>query len=213
MHRVLFQAAAALLIGAGLVYVQPISAADNSGPYAAPPPPNKDAAGTPKADAPKADAAPAAAAAAPAVKGASGTPESAEDIKNNPMPPLERAAKSPKGSLKNPYTDNPEAIAEGKKLYFGKSCNGCHGGGGGGGMCPPLTNTVWVYGDDDDTLFRLITLGTDELKKQGYSRKGTEGVVGPMPPFGELIDKDQDVFKIIAWIRTVFSGGPERRHW
>jgi mono/diheme cytochrome c family protein len=212
MHRVLFQAAAALLIGAGLVYVQPISAADNSGPYAAPPPPKKDAAGT-QADAPKADAAPAAAGAPPAVKGASGTPESAEDIKNNPMPPLERAAKSPKGSLKNPYTDNPEAIAQGKKLYFGKSCNGCHGGGGGGGMCPPLTNTVWVYGDDDDTLFRLITLGSDELKKQGYSRKGTEGVVGPMPPFGELIDKDQDVFKIIAWIRTVFSGGPERRHW
>ena len=27
-------------------------------------------------------------------------------------------------------------------------------------MAPPLTNQVWIYGDADDTLFRLITLGT-----------------------------------------------------
>ena len=48
-------------------------------------------------------------------------------------------------------------------------CNGCHGGGG-GGMCPPLTNDVWLYGAGDDTLFRLVTLGSDELQKQGYKR-------------------------------------------
>ena len=55
-------------------------------------------------------------------------------------------------------------------------CNGCHGGTG-GGMGPPLTNPVWVYGSDDDTLFRLISLGSDELKKQGYTRKGSENVL------------------------------------
>jgi mono/diheme cytochrome c family protein len=38
-------------------------------------------------------------------------------------------------------------------------CNSCHGGGGGGGMAAPLTNPVWIYGDDDDTLFRLIEVG------------------------------------------------------
>ena len=37
-------------------------------------------------------------------------------------------------------------------------------------MGPPLTNPIWVYGSDDDTLFR--PLGSDELQKQGYSRKG-----------------------------------------
>ena len=199
MHRVLIQAAAALLIGAGLVYLQPIGAI------------GADAADAPKQEGTAKPAADAPAPAAPA-EVAAGAAAGAGDL-TMPMPPLERVAKSPKGSLKNPYTDKPEAIAQGKKLYFGKSCNGCHGGGGGGGMCPPLTNTVWVYGDDDDTLFRLISLGSDELKKNGYSRKGTEGVVGPMPPFGELINTDQDVWKIIAWIRTVFAGGPERRHW
>ena len=184
MHSLLRKAAAALALGAVIVYVDPISAADTSAPPVAPAPA--------AADAPQ--------------------PLPKEELMKR-MKPLERVAASPKGTLKNPYTDNPDAIAEGKKLYFGKSCNGCHGGGGGGGMCPPLTNTVWVYGDADDTLFRLISLGSDQLKKAGYSRKGTEGVVGPMPPFGELIDSDQDVWKIIAWIRTVFAGGPERRHW
>jgi mono/diheme cytochrome c family protein len=184
MHTLLRSAAAAIALAAVIGHFNPISAADTS----APPVPPKEAAG-----------------AAP-------EPLPIDELKK-PMKPLERAASAPKGTLKNPYTDNPEAIAEGKKLYFGKSCNGCHGGGGGGGMCPPLTNTVWVYGDTDDTLFRLISLGSQDLQKQGYVRKGSEGVVGPMPPFGELIDTDQDVWKIIAWIRTVFAGGPERRHW
>ena len=82
-------------------------------------------------------------------------------------------------------------------------CNGCHGGGGGGGMGPPLTNQVWIYGKDDDTLFRVIALGSDELKKQGYARKGSENVVGPMPPFGAIVKSDDDMWKIIAWIRSV----------
>jgi hypothetical protein len=29
-------------------------------------------------------------------------------------------------------------------------------------MCPPLTNDTWVYGADDDTLFRLIALGSEQ---------------------------------------------------
>ena len=94
-----------------------------------------------------------------------------EELKK-PMKPLERVAAAPKGTLKNPYTDNPEAIEQGKKLYFGKSCNGCHGGGGGGGMCPPLTNTVWVYGDTDDTLFRLISLGSRTSSRRRLLAQG-----------------------------------------
>ena len=71
------------------------------------------------------------------------------------------------------------------------------------------TNQVWIYADDDDTLFRLITLGTGSLspgnafQKQGFVRKGSENVVGPMPPFGEIIKTDAEIWKIIAWIRSV----------
>ena len=117
--------------------------------------------------------------------------------------PLETARKAEKGGLKNPHADPASVAEEGHKKFMAAGCNGCHGGGGGGGMGPPLTNQVWIYGKDDDTLFRLIALGSDELKKQGYARKGSENVVGPMPPFGAIVKSDDDMWKIIAWIRSV----------
>ena len=76
-------------------------------------------------------------------------------------------------------------------------------------MAAPLTNEIWIYGDDDDTLFRLIALGTGSLspggafEKQGFVRKGSENVVGPMPPYGEIVKTDDEIWKIIAWIRSV----------
>jgi mono/diheme cytochrome c family protein len=124
--------------------------------------------------------------------------------------PLETARNAEKGSLKSPYADYASVAEEGRKLYLSAGCNGCHGMGG-GGMGPPLTNQVWVYGKDDDTLFRLIALGSDELQKQGYSRKGSENVVGPMPAMGGIVKSDDDLWKIIAWIRSVnpsSAGGP-----
>jgi mono/diheme cytochrome c family protein len=116
--------------------------------------------------------------------------------------PLETARNAEKGSLESPYADFASIAADGRKVYLAAGCNGCHGMGG-GGMGPPLSNQVWVYGKDDDTLFRLIALGSDELQKQGYSRKGSENVVGPMPPFGTIVKSDDDMWKIIAFIRSV----------
>ena len=49
----------------------------------------------------------------------------------------------------------------------------------------------------------LLALGSDELQKQGYSRKGSENVVGPMPPMGTVVKSGDDLWKIIAWIRSV----------
>jgi len=99
--------------------------------------------------------------------------------------------------------DFAKVADEGHKKFMAAGCNGCHGGGGGGGMGPPLTNQVWIYGKDDDTLFRLVALGSDALKAQGYARKGSENVVGPMPAMGEIVKTDDDMWKIIAWIRSV----------
>src|SRR5262249_6294718 len=85
-----------------------------------------------------------------------------------PPPPLDLVKNTPKGGLRDPYNGKWADVGEeGHKKFLSFSCNGCHGGGGGGGMCPPLTNDIWVYGPDDDTLFRLVSLGSDELKKQG----------------------------------------------
>lgn len=126
---------------------------------------------------------------------------------------LAEAVKAAKGTLKNPYTDNKQAIAEGKQLYLDYSCNGCHGGTGGGGMCPPLTNERFVYGSDDDTIFRLIAIGSDELMKAGYSRIAREAVVGPMPPYVEIIENEDELWKIIAFVRSVYRGRAEKRDW
>ena len=126
---------------------------------------------------------------------------------------IDLVKQTPKGQLKNPYNDTQaDIVAQGEKNFDGYGCNGCHGGGGGGGMCPPLTNDVWVYDGDDDTLFRLVTLGSDELQKQGYTRKGRENVVGPMPPFGTLLKNSDDLWKILTFVRSRYSASADPKY-
>lgn len=126
-------------------------------------------------------------------------------------PPLEVVATAPKGSLHNPYNGNAQMAEEGHKLFFQYGCNGCHGGNGGGGMCPPLINGVWIYGGDDDTLFRLVSLGSQKLQANGYTVKALENVAAPMPSMGPLIHSDDDLWKIITWIRSAYSGPPDHK--
>jgi mono/diheme cytochrome c family protein len=127
--------------------------------------------------------------------------------------PVDLVKQTPKGKIKDPYKDTQaDIVAQGETLFRSYSCSGCHGGTGGGGMCPPLTNDTWVYGGDDDTLFRLVTLGSDELQKNGYSRTGRENVVGPMPPFGSIVKSSDDLFKIIAFIRAHYDGDPSYKY-
>ena len=118
----------------------------------------------------------------------------------------------PKGKLTNPYKDTQaDIVAEGGKLFQSYSCSGCHGGGGGGGMGPPVTNDIWIYGGDDDTLFRLVALGSDGLQKEGYKRVGHESVVGPMAPFGTIIKSSDELWKILAFIRSKYGGDPAHK--
>jgi mono/diheme cytochrome c family protein len=127
--------------------------------------------------------------------------------------PTDLVKQTPKGKIKDPYNDTQaDIVQQGETLFRSYSCSGCHGGTGGGGMCPPVTNDTWVYGGDDDTLFRLVTLGSDELQKAGYTRIGHENVVGPMPPFGAIVKNADDLFKIIAFIRAHYSGDPPYKY-
>lgn len=119
---------------------------------------------------------------------------------------IEMAQKSKVGSLVNPHAakeaaHDPVLAAEGHKLYSNFGCPGCHGGGGGGGMCPPITTGVWIYGDADDTLFRVVALGSVDLQKQGFSRRGFQNIVAPMPSYGSIITKPDGLWKIVSWIK------------
>lgn len=130
--------------------------------------------------------------------------------------PYDVAIEAEKGTLKNPYSYklmDTALVEAGRKKYMSVSCNGCHGGNGGGGMCPPLSNETWVYGADDDTLFRLVALGSDELLKQGFTRKGRENVVGPMPAHGKIVKTEDDLWRIIYFIRANFRGDPKNVKW
>jgi mono/diheme cytochrome c family protein len=122
-------------------------------------------------------------------------------------------SKTPKGKLQNPYKDSQkDIVAQGQALFRSYPCSGCHGGDGGGGMCPPLTTSDWIYGGDDDTLFRLITLGSDQLQKNGYTRQGLAPVVGPMPPMGPIVKNSDDLWKIMAFIRSRYDGDPTYKY-
>jgi mono/diheme cytochrome c family protein len=122
-------------------------------------------------------------------------------------PPIELVAKVPVGQLHSPYTDIAKVVEEGHKQFLRPGCNECHGGTGGGGICPPLTQGVWFWGNTDDVLFRLITLGSVDLEKQGYKRLGYGSVHAPMPPMGMTIETSDHLWKIIAWIRSINPPG------
>ena len=139
--------------------------------------------------------------------------DAAKTVDYSKITPPDLVKQTPKGQLKNPYNDSQaDIVAEGEKIFLGYSCNGCHGGGGGGGMCPPLTNDTWVYDGDDDTLFRLVTLGSDELQKNGYMRKGRENVVGPMPPFGTLLKTSDELWKILTFVRSKYNPSADPKY-
>ncbi|MEW6298349.1 MAG: cytochrome c [Thermodesulfobacteriota bacterium] len=96
----------------------------------------------------------------------------------------------------NPYTGNPEAIAEGQELYKQLNCYGCHGMRGGGGMGPNLTDNAWQTGDGSD------------MSLLAQIRDGR----GKMPAYKEVITDDQ-AWKLIAFLRTLYKGDPSKVTW
>ncbi len=97
----------------------------------------------------------------------------------------------------NPYTGKAEAIQQGRGLYLQNGCSACHGVMGGGGMGMPLLDDVWKFGSDDETLVKLI---------KGQIPEQT------MPKiYGHL--SDDDVWKLIAYIRSIYQGDPSRINW
>lgn len=130
--------------------------------------------------------------------------EFVKQIKGYDEDPVEVVKNAPKGTLKDPYDPaNITVAAEGYQQFLNHGCNACHGGNGGGGMCPPLNNGVWIYGLSDDTLFRLISLGSKKLQEAGYSRVNKE-TPALMPQQGSTnVTKAGDLWKIITWINSM----------
>ena len=107
------------------------------------------------------------------------------------------AAPAPAPRKLNPFTGNADMAAEGRTLYFQVGCQGCHGGGGGGGMATSVIDDAWTFGSDDDVLFRLVK---GEIPEQ------------TMPTVYSVLE-DDEVWKILSFIRSVYAGDPGRIDW
>jgi cytochrome c len=94
-----------------------------------------------------------------------------------------------RSEVRNPYTNDPNAIAAGKQLYIQMNCAYCHGFDGGGGMGPNLADDYWRFGGDDADIYKTIYEG----RGQG------------MPAWGASLS-ESDIWKIIAYIRTLGGG-------
>jgi cytochrome c(L) len=101
------------------------------------------------------------------------------------------------GTLKNPYTGNQQAIEEGHQLFLSTGCYSCHGHEATGGVGPNLTGESWIYKPTDETLFRTIRNGREGTNMAGWS---------------DTLSSDE-IWKIIAFIRSIYKGDPSKIIW
>jgi putative heme-binding domain-containing protein len=112
----------------------------------------------------------------------------AADNTSGPTPAT--AGKPQASALTNPFTGQAEAVTEGREMYRGY-CTGCHGGAGHGGKCPDLTDDIWVHGGSDAEIFHTISKGVSGTEMRNF----------------EVGLKPEEIWKIIAFVRTLASAG------
>jgi mono/diheme cytochrome c family protein len=98
----------------------------------------------------------------------------------------------------NPFANSEDAVLEGRKLYLNYGCAGCHGMGGGGGMGKPIIDDEWKFGSDDKTLFKLVR---GEIPQQ------------TMPNAIGKAMNDEEVWKVLVYVRSLYAGDPARIDW
>ena len=89
-------------------------------------------------------------------------------------------------AARNPYADDTRAVADGRALYDGFNCAGCHGPAGGGGIGPPFADADWIYGDQPENIFQSVA----------------QGRPNGMPSFGGKIP-EESLWKIVAYVRSL----------
>ena len=98
---------------------------------------------------------------------------------------------------KNPFQINEANIKDGKKLWRKTGCYSCHGGQAEGGVGPNLQDDIWVYKPTDKMLFKTIAKG----------RRGTN-----MVGWEKELNNDE-IWKIIIYIRSIYKGDPSKIIW
>ena len=97
----------------------------------------------------------------------------------------------------NPYTGDAAAIEAGRKLWRQAGCYSCHGGVAEGGVGPSLIDDEWIYVPTDKTIYKAISEG----------RRGTV-----MVAWSKDLNPDQ-IWKVVAYIRSLYEGDPNKIIW
>ena len=118
----------------------------------------------------------------------------------------------PLGHLHSPYQDYAKLAKEHELVedFRLPGCNECHGGTGGGGFFLPGADLRRLVSGriTDDVLFRLVTLGSRFiLEKSGFERIQYGTVHAGMPKMGFAVKTSDDLWKIIAFIRSINPPG------
>lgn len=113
-------------------------------------------------------------------------PTAAPDIAALPSGDIAGSRRSDIGAdIHNPFEGQPEAVADGKRLYVQMNCAGCHGYDLGGSMGPNLKDRYWRYGGSPGAIYRSIASG----HPQG------------MPAWSQALPADQ-IWKLVAYIQS-----------
>jgi cytochrome c oxidase cbb3-type subunit III len=116
------------------------------------------------------------------------------DVRQSSAPPPIRTSIGPvPGGVRenvarvtNPFGGDRGAIGEGRRLFNGFNCAGCHGDHGGGGMGPSLRDEDWIYGNTEEQIFSSIT----------------EGRAHGMPAWQSKLTEDQ-TWRLVAYIKSL----------
>lgn len=100
----------------------------------------------------------------------------------------------PPPDIRNPYAEEPGALADGRQLYLAFNCAGCHGMAGGGGIGPPLADGDWIYGGSDANIYATIV----------------QGRPNGMPAFGPAM-AGEAVWKVAAYVKSLGRGSGENQ--
>jgi len=102
-----------------------------------------------------------------------------------------QSASTPPADVANPASSDPNAVAEGHKLFISMNCAGCHGYDAKGGMGPDLTDTYWRYGGTPTQIYQSIASGRP---------KG-------MPSWGKKLPA-RSIWQLTAYIQSLGGSFP-----
>ena len=90
------------------------------------------------------------------------------------------------------YQEDPEALARGEAVFVGTCSGYCHIVGTAVGDVPDLFDCAWVHGGSNQEIYNTISNGVPGSRMIAFA--------------GRLPEGDQDIWKIVAFLKSEASG-------